>query len=150
MRKAGLTAEGSRHDHTDTIPWKLKPEDRYKLTAEILRLLGRARRGDTSIPPEKRGMLIRWLTKRAEDQKVVTYDYDDGWGLEPRQPGDAELIRPPDDAGPEVWSNPADQKIWSLTRIPADQRRAMIAERQRQMKDQVSINQILEEIAGDY
>jgi hypothetical protein len=130
MRRAGLTKEGSRIDHKDTIPWTIRTEHRYDWPAEALRLLGRVRKGDTSIPEVKQRMLMRWLAALAEKGEVVTYDPDEGWKYVPREWGDAEFIRPPDDSVPEVYTEQDDQEIWALTDLSPSRRRKLIAERQ--------------------
>ncbi len=145
MRRAGLTKDGSRNDHTDTIPWTLTLRDRYHYIAEILRLLGRVRGGDTTVPKEKRLMLMRWLTERVAAQEVVTYDRDSGWSIVPRQPGDADVIRPPDDAPPEVYTHPDDRRIWALTSIPPERRRQKIAERQKKAAHTITVRGVLRE-----
>lgn len=129
MRKYGLTDEGSRVDHRDTIPWTLRPEHKYKPTAMNLRLLGQIRRGDP-VEPEKRRMVIKWLTELIEQRMVIDYDREQGWLRVPWEPGDADVIRPPDDADPEVYSHPALQAIWSKTALSPVRRRKLIAEAQ--------------------
>jgi hypothetical protein len=137
MRRAGLTKEGSRIDHKDTIPWTIRTEHRYDWPAEALRLLGRVRKGDTSIPEVKQRMLMRWLTELSERGEVVTYDPDEGWRYVPREWGDAEFIRPPDDAIPEVYTKPGEQEIWSMTELSPQRRRQLISRLQKKLAQEV-------------
>lgn len=146
MRRHGLTDEGSRIDHIDTIPWSLKKEHRYKHPANMLRQLSRTRAGDPNVLPEQRRMLIRWLTKRIDEGTVATYDPHTppneasdtgGWSYVPAVPGDAPLIRLPANAPSGAYTDPMEAELWELTNLTADRRRELIAEyRRRQGRDE--------------
>lgn len=86
--------------NTDLIPWKVKEEHRYEYPVMMLRAEGRRLDPNAELTPEDEARLKSWKAKLKEENVVVHYDPDhpDGWFYVKRQPGDTELIHPPEKA----------------------------------------------------
>lgn len=95
--------------HSDLIPWRVLPEHSHAFPAQMLRLEGRRRRGD-SIPPADEVKRARFIRRLTREDIVVDYsaehpDYRNGWAYVERRPGiDRDIIRDPfvDDSGRRI------------------------------------------------
>lgn len=77
ISRAGLSKPQSRF--TETIPWRVKVEHIRDYPARMLRLLGRRREGQP-LNEEETQRLDSWLEQLANDNAVVGYDPEVGFG----------------------------------------------------------------------
>ncbi|QAY15934.1 immunity repressor [Streptomyces phage Janus] len=93
-RRRGLDRRITRDD--DLIPWFVKEEHRWKYPVAMLRVEARLRDGQELSETDK-ARLASWKEMLDEENAVVHYDPDteDGFFYVPREPGDADIIRKP-------------------------------------------------------
>jgi len=85
ISRAGLSKPQSRYQ--ETIPWRVKVEHIRDYPARMLRLLGRRMEGQVLNPTEA-NRLDSWLQQLLEDDAVVVYDPQSGFGYASRKPED--------------------------------------------------------------
>jgi len=85
ISRAGLSKPQSRYQ--ETIPWRVKVEHIRDYPARMLRLLGRRMEGQVLNPTEA-NRLDSWLQQLLEDDAVVVYDPQSGFGYASRRPED--------------------------------------------------------------
>ena len=85
ISRAGLSETQNRY--TDEIPWRVSGQHLRDYQPRMLRLLGRRRAGETLNDLEN-SRLDNWLKMLAEDNAVVAYDPEVGFGYVDRSPED--------------------------------------------------------------
>lgn len=95
------TAREPRMNHRELIPWRVRSDHLQHTLVKRLRLYGRFQKG-AQLDHVQQTTLDNWLKFMEGDNDrgvplAVHYDYSDpeGFWLEPRRPGDRDLVSPP-------------------------------------------------------
>lgn len=102
LAAAGFRREPERPDHSYYIPWRIRADHASDVIMRRLRAYSKREQGRPLSDTERR-LLDEWLQFMDGDNPTglplsvhYAYNDDEGFWLEPRQPGDRNYIRPPE------------------------------------------------------